>query len=261
MKNQTRAEESEIDLLKLAKALWRKAWAIILAAVLFGAVAFAYNSYYVMPTYQASALMYVNNSSISIGSTSVSISSGELSAAKSLVDTYLVILNTRTTLEKVIAEAKIPYSYEDLREMVTAGAVNNTEIFRITVTSTNPKEAEHIANTIAEVLPDKISDVVDGSSVRVVEYAVVPARKSTPNVTKNTMLAMAVGVVIACAIIILRELFDDLIRDEDYLTQNYETPILAVIPELRGGSGNSDYKYNYEYTYGAKQHQRAGGQK
>lgn len=35
-------EELEIDLLKLLNALWRKAWAIVLAAALFGGAALAY---------------------------------------------------------------------------------------------------------------------------------------------------------------------------------------------------------------------------
>ena len=52
--------------------------------------------------YTASALMYVNNNSLSVGSTKVSLSYSDLTAAKSLVDTYVVILNARTTLNEVI---------------------------------------------------------------------------------------------------------------------------------------------------------------
>ena len=37
-------DEMEIDLLKLARALWRRAWAIMLAAVIFGGAALTYLS-------------------------------------------------------------------------------------------------------------------------------------------------------------------------------------------------------------------------
>ena len=67
-------EYLEIDLVRLLAALWRKAWAIILSMAVFGAIGFAYASYFITPLYQSSALMYVNNSSFSLGSTSISMS-------------------------------------------------------------------------------------------------------------------------------------------------------------------------------------------
>lgn len=235
----------EIDLLRLAKALWHRAWAIILAMVLFGAAAFSYAYFLITPLYQASAMLYVNNSSISVGSTSVSLS--DLSAAQSLVDTYIVILKTRTTLEDVIEQAELDYSYKELYDMISAGAVNSTEVFQIVVTSPNPWEAEKIANTIAELLPDKISNIVEGSSVRIVDYAVVPPVKSSPSISRYTAMGLLLGLVVSCGIIILRELFDEQIREEDFLLQNYDLPMLAVVPDLltSGKSSGKDY-----YSYG-----------
>ena len=40
--------------------------------------------------------------------------------------------------------------------MIEAKAVNGTEIFEVTVTSEDPAEAERIANTVVDILPDKI---------------------------------------------------------------------------------------------------------
>ena len=86
-------DEMEIDLLKLARALWRRAWAIMLAAVIFGGAALTYTAIFVTPLYKAEALMYVNSSNISVGGAKVSISQGELTAAQSLIKTYAVILS------------------------------------------------------------------------------------------------------------------------------------------------------------------------
>ncbi|MBP5753416.1 MAG: dTDP-4-dehydrorhamnose 3,5-epimerase family protein, partial [Treponema sp.] len=68
--------------------------------------------------------------------------STELSASNNLVNTYIYILNSRTTLEDVIAKGSLPYTYEDLSEMITAKAVQNTAAFDVTVRSSNPVEAE-----------------------------------------------------------------------------------------------------------------------
>ena len=64
-------------------------------------------------------MMYVNNSSISVGSTQVNLN--DLTAAQSLVNTYIVILNTRGTLEEVIDQAGLSYDYETLSGMISAG--------------------------------------------------------------------------------------------------------------------------------------------
>ncbi len=238
----------EVDLAKLMRALWRKAWAIILAAVIFGSAAFAYTQYLVTPLYKARTLLYVNNSSISVGSTKVSISQGDLTAAQSLVDTYIIILKTRTTLNEVIEQSGVGYSCEQLETMISASPVNSTEIFRVEVTSPDPKEAELLANTIGQVLPGKIASVVEGSSVRIVDYAVEPAHQASPSLAKNVTLGALVGVLLACGIIIVAQLRDDLIHDSDYLLQNYDIPVLAVIPDLM-----STTKDRSGY-YGAGQH-------
>lgn len=165
------------------RALWRRTWAVVLAMLLSGAVAFSYTWFLVTPLYQASALMYVNNSSITVGSTSVSLS--DLSASQTLVDTYIVILKTRLTLSEVIRQVELDYAYEDLRDMIDAAPVNSTEIFEITVTSPYPAEAEPVANTIVKVLPEKISEIMDGSSVRTVDYAVRPVKKKRSQLHKE----------------------------------------------------------------------------
>ena len=232
--------EMVIDLVQLAKALWRRAWAILLAMVIFGAPAFSYAYFLITPLYKASAMLYVNNSSLSVGSTKVDLS--DLNAAQSLVDTYIVILKTRTTLEDVIEAAGLSYDYETLSKMIEAGAVNSTEVFSIEVTSPDPAESEKIANTIAELLPDRIAEIVDGSSVRIVDYAVVPSHKASPSLSRYTLLGLLLGAVVSCGVIVLMVLFDEQIRDEDYVRETFDLPLLAAVPDLTAKS-TGDYYY------------------
>ena len=229
---ETNKEYVEIDLLQFLQALWHRMWAIILTAVIAAGITFAGTHYLIQPLYKASTLLYVNNSSFSLGSTNFSISTSELTAAQSLVDTYIVVLQTRTTLEEVIKEADVDYSYEELSKMINASAVNGTEVFSVTVTSANPYEAEKIANTIGTVLPKEIAAIVEGSDVRIVDYAVVPAQRSSPSYTMNTALGFLAGLVLSVAVIIIRQLTDTLVRTEDHLTRAYSIPVLASIPDM-----------------------------
>lgn len=237
-------DEMEIDLLALFGALWQKAWAILLVTVIFAAAALSGTAFFVAPQYEAKTLMYVN-SSMDVGG-KLSISMAELNAAQSLIETYAVILKTRTTLNDVIAETGVPYTYEQLSGMITANSVNGTEIFSVTVTSTNPQEAEQIANAIARILPDKIASIVEGSSVRIVDYAVVPAHKASPSLKKNTMIGGMLGFVLVCGVFVVQFLMDKRIHDSDYLIQTYDIPVLAVIPDLLSGTSENDYYKNAE---------------
>ena len=232
----------------------RKAKFIIAITLLVAVAAFLITYYLITPLYTSTAMMYVNNSSISVGSTSFSISSAELTAAQSLVDTYIVILKSRTCLEEIIDQCSLEYSYEELYKMIESGSVNSTEIFNIDVTSPDPYEAERIANTITEVLPERIASIVDGSDVRIVDYAVVPSERTSPSYTLNTVIGALVGFVIAAAIVILRYLFDDQIHEEDYLTQTYPNiPLLAVVPDMLASEGKGHYYY---YSSGTDKQKR-----
>lgn len=231
----------EIDLKQLLQVLCKKLWIIALSVLLFGGAAFAFTHYFVTPLYQSSVKLYVNNSSITLGSTEFSISSSELTAAQSLVDTYIVILNTRLTLTEVIKEAGLNCSVDELEDMMSASAVNGTEIFEVVVTSDKPRESEKIANTIARVLPEKIAGIVDGSSVRVVDYAVVATKFSSPHYSLNAVVGALLGLVLSTAVIIIRDVFDDAVRSEEYLMQSYDIPVLAVIPDINAKKSNTTY--------------------
>lgn len=243
-------EYIKIDLIKIAEGMIKRLWMIILAMAVCGSLAFSYAAFMVTPLYEASALMYVNNSSFSVGATSFSISSSEISAAKSLVDTYLVILETRLTLNEVIDRGELDISYEDLCKMISAGSVNDTEVFSVTVTSDDPQEAEHIANIIAQVLPDKIAGVVEGSSVSIVDYAVVPSEKVSPSISKYTIIGLMLGLLISGGIITVIEILDDQIRSEEYLLENFpDIPLLTVVPDLIEDQSRKGYYYYHRREY------------
>lgn len=251
---ENRNDEIEIDLLKLAKSLLRHWWAIVLAAVIGATAGFSYATFRLTPMYRASTLMYVNNSTLSFQA-GFAISPGELAAAQSLVETYVVITTSRNVLNEVIDRADLDYSYEQLASMVGVSAVNETEIFSVSVVNPDPVLAERIANTIADVLPEKIADIVDGSSVRVVDYAVVPQFSISPNVSKYTMMGFLLGAVGSCGIIVLKMLLDTTIRDEEYLSQTYGLPVLSIIPDLHFKKRN---KYRYGYTQRPRQEYKEG---
>ena len=231
----------EMDLKRLVSAVWYRIWVIILTGVTFAVASFLVTYFFITPQFRSSAMFYVNNNSISVGD--VSIEAGDINAAKSLVDSYIVILNTRETLNDVIDYAGVDRSCSELREMITAASVNTTEIFEIVVTSPDPNEAERIADAITHILPERIKDIMVGTSAKIVDSAVVPTSPSSPSYAKNTVVFFMLGLMLSVAGVALREMFDITICTEEDAEQISAHPVLAAVPDMGAPSKGGYYYY------------------
>ena len=239
--------EIEIDLGRVFRALIGRAWVIMLVSVVCAALALGYTRFFVTPLYKSSAMFYVNNNSLSIGNASVSISSSDLVTSRGLVDSYIVILNTRETINEVIEHAGSDRSYGEVLGMISASAVNETEIFSVTVTSPDPAEAELLANAIADILPGRIATIIDGTSAKIVDTAVIPTGPSSPSFSRNILLGFLLGFLLSAGLVVVREIFDTVIRSNEDISEICDHPVLASVPDMTaGGKGGYDYSYDRE---------------
>lgn len=246
------SDEYTIDLLQILKAIWKHAWMVAAAGIIGAVVGFCISNFTIAPTYSANVKLYVNNSSFSLGSASVSISPSQLSAAQSLVKTYGEILGSRSTLERIIDKAGLDCSWRTLSGMIQYGQLNGTEIMRVTVTCGDPYKASNIANTIAEVLPVRISEIIDGASMEVVDSAVPELNKIAPSITRYTMMGFLLGIMLIVGIIVIFVLLDDTVHDEEYIIKTYRYPILGRVPDI-SENGNKYYGYYGHKNQNAKQ--------
>ena len=234
-------DEIEIDLSRLLGALLKRAWLIGIVAVLCAVLTLVGTVLFVAPKYDSSTMCDVNNSSLALADLDFSISTGDISASKSLVKTYIVILNSRETLNDVIDYAGVNRTYSEVKRMIQAEAVDSTEVFQVTVTSDDPVEAEQIADAIAYILPKRISKIIQGTTAVVVDSAILPKGSSAPNYTQNTLVGFLVGFVGIVAVLAILELMDNTIRQEDDITQISSHPILAAVPDITAPSKSSAY--------------------
>lgn len=244
--NKSSQDEYEINLSLCFQSLLRRWYIILICAILFGIGSLVYSKLFITPLYSATVKMYVNNDNTDVDGY---LSNNELSAAKELVDTYLAIFETPDTMKAIIQKAELPYRTGQLLSMLSYGSVNATQVFYITVTSADPKEAESIANVICEVLPERIAQIIDKSSVRIVQKAELPTDMSSPNYFNNTVIGVVFGVLLSCAAIVLIELLTNTIRDENFPGNNYGVRTLAYIPnpyekngDMKGKKGRNKKK-------------------
>ncbi|MEG2679649.1 MAG: GNVR domain-containing protein, partial [Oscillospiraceae bacterium] len=165
-----------------------------------------------------------------------------LNTSQQLVQTYIVILTSNSVLNQVSEQLDSAYSAAELREMLTASSIDNTETFKISVTNEDPEMAQKIANTLADVAPKEIIRVVKAGAVEVIDYATLPGNPTSPKIAINTAIGAMLGAVLSILFTIVMAMLDTAVRCEEDLTEHFSIPVLGVIPSLNA-KGKEDHTY------------------
>jgi len=242
-------QEEEIDLLALLLALKDHAVLIIAVGLIFGLLFGLGTMIFIPKEYTSSFTAYVNNSMQDKAmQNSYTVSNSDITASKSLATTYCQIITGRTVLTTAAERVGLNYSAKALSEMVSAGTVNSTEIIKVTVTTKDPATSRALADSIAFVSQQTVASIIDGSSMRIIDEPVTPDRKSAPSTSKNAAMGALADMVLVCAVIVVKELLDDTVRDEATLEERFGLMVLGTIPNAEY-AGKSGGKYGYASAY------------
>lgn len=247
----------EFDIKRMVRILIQNISFILTSILLAGIIAFVYSETMITPTYQSSVTMYVNNNNRSTMLSKSQTSGADMQASQMLVNTYTTIIQSDTVMNEISSEVNrrygIDYSPGEILSMLSADSVNDTEIFEVSITGFNPEHTAIIANVIADVAPDVISNFVEASTVKIIDTAVTGVRVA-PNISRNTLIGLLIGLIYSCAFVILRESFDTRVKNETDLERWFHKSVLGTIPEI-GDNKKLKSKYGYyrrSYGYGGK---------
>ena len=243
-RNQINSNVQEIDLLKLLDTAIRRWWVFAITCTVAGVVAAIYTLYFITPLYQSSVSIFINNRQ---NSETDYITTSDISSSRNLVKTYIAVASSDKVMTAVAEELGGNYSAGALKGSIRATQVNDTELIMITVTTPDPNESARIANAVAEVFPEQIAEIVEGSSAKVIDYAKIPNGKSSPSNTTNVLIGILLGAVLGAIVVFIEYITDVRIKDSDDINALCEYPILGQIPDFATvGSHSRTSKYGYE---------------
>lgn len=230
-------EEMEIDLVELFGHFMSKIWWIVGAFIIGALIAGLLTMFVITPKYTATAKMYMVNSS----SQSV-VDLTDLNIGQSLSGDYVELLKTRPIVEGVIEEQNLQYSYGQLVNMVNLSIINETRIVQIDVTSTDPREAMEIANSLADKGVSELPKLMETPKPHIAEYAIVPVNQSSPSLTKNVMIGALLALLIMLGILTVQFLTDDTFKSAEDIEREFGVMPITVIPEgkIEGLDPNDD---------------------
>ncbi len=205
----------------------RMVWIVaigILSAILVGVLSFLF----IEPKYSSTAKLYVNTTH---DKTTI-ITQAELTVAKSLVDTYIVVIESDSTLEQVAHMAGVNYTPAQIRKNLRAASLDGTEAFSVTVTDPDPEVALNIANAIVTIAPNEIVRVVKAGGVEIIDNPKLAGEPNDTGLKRNIIIGFFAGAVISFVIFFLVEILDVTIYDEEDLDGQFGYPIIGIIPAI-----------------------------
>ncbi len=243
-------QERSIDLMKVLK-LFLKHIKLVLILILAGAIiALAITVIFIKPKYSATVKLYVNNKENQESSTSVN--TGDISASISLVSTYIEMIKTQSLMDMVRDKGGYNLTNAQILKMIKTGQLSSTQLFYVTVETGEPNLSASIANTIAICADEFIEAKVQGSSLEIIDYAVVPKSKSSPSIPKNTLIGAAAGFALSAILVFIFAVTDTKINNEEDVKQVTLLPIIGTISNF-DQAGRGGY---YGYAYGNR---KSGG--
>lgn len=182
-----------------------------------------------------SSIYYSSTSKIYVTSNDRNISSLQnLSFADDLIGDYIAAFSNLEFHEMVIKELDLPYSPQELANMITVNNIDGTHILNITATvETTAEEAQLLAATYAEDSSAFFKEKFNIGEISVFEKATQPSTLYVVSGTVSPALGIFVGIILSCAFVILRAMFDDRIYTPEDITQILDVEVLGIISKQK----------------------------
>ncbi len=205
-----------------------KIWIMLLVGILFAGAVSIHSIFVKKDYYTCSTLVYVQKDST--GSTI----STDIDVAEQMVAIFkIAIYDADLILDEIAGVYSTEYGLTSgsIRSMMSVEQKDETPFLEIKVTHTNPSVAFNVAKELAHRspnIPEKLE--ATGLKVTVIDYPIKPEYPNSKNTVRNAIIAFLAGVVASMAVIWVISIFDTVIRGRKKIEDNFDIPVLAVIP-------------------------------
>jgi succinoglycan biosynthesis transport protein ExoP len=221
-----------MELRDYLRILRKRAWLIVLAALLCPAAALA-SSEATVPVYQATAKLLVVAKTDPGGGTASAYEGTLLS--QQLVKSFAQILESRAIAEAALRLDPQPFTPRQLQARVHAEPVTDTLLIDLTVEDTDAARAKRLTNSVARAFIAAVPRLQSGSALRVslVEPALTPTAPIRPRTRLNVALGLLLGLMLGVGLACLREFLDRSVKTPEELEAAVSAPVVGTIPPFK----------------------------
>lgn len=219
----------EIDLKEFVMLFWDRKVSIILITIIFMLIGIIYSVGFVTPKYTSSTTLLLVTSE-SANSKTNTITTSDITLNSKLVSTYSELVKSKNVTRQVISNLGIDETEDELRDSITVSSVKDTELIKISVTDKNATNAYNIANEIAKVFTQKVSEIYNINNVQILDQAEISTTPSNINHAKDVIMFTFVGLFVAIVFVLVTNMLDTTIKSSEEVEKLCNVPVIASIP-------------------------------
>lgn len=220
----------EISFKDILKIIKKNIILIIAVSVVASLLSFIISNYFIPKEYTSRVKLYVESTADASQSNYNALNSANY--AKSVVPTYIEMLETTKFYSQVATALDNKYTPAEISRKITFKTIEDSEVFQAVVVDENPTDAKAIADAVALVAPEILSTFNDDANLKVVDDATLPKSPSSPNVTKNVAIAFSVSLVLILIFVFAKELLNTKIKYTPDMNEILGVPVLSAIPDF-----------------------------
>ncbi len=212
----------------------RRRWVLVAASVLLALTAAAFATLRAEPVY-ASSITLVVSAPDDGGNASAAYQGILLSQERA--KSYAKLIRSRSVTDKVAKALRDGLTAEEIQQRITAEAVPQTVLLRVTVTDGSPILAMQIAHTLGTEFASYASGLESAHStakITIADDAEPSMAPVSPRPLLNLALGLVIGLLVGTVAAILRELTDTSVTSVPALREAGAGAVLGVVGAGRG---------------------------
>lgn len=159
------------------------------------------------------------------------------------VNTNLLMINTykdlitgdlvmSTVKDRLESEYNLEMTTGELKSAIQVVQSQNSQMFSIVATDDKALDAEHIANTTAQVFQENAQDVMDVDKISIISNAQASMSPVSPNNKLNLAIGLVLGLMVGIGLAFVLELLDRTVKDNRFVTETLDFTILGSVPHM-----------------------------
>ena len=228
-------KNDEITLKGLLKIFLPGWWIILIISVLFAGALGVY-SLMQNDTYTSKGKFMVVKVNMSDNSAQTGLNEGEIKAMQAMVSNFSEIIDTdnfaKEVVDKLLEVHNVELSTGQVKKMMSVSlSGQDTTCYYFSVTAFSPVYAHAVCDVAGQLLVQEYQEMTKYAiNIEKIDDPAVPVNKDSKNIVRNGVIGFAAGLFLSLVLVFMANRFDVVIRSRDKIEENFDLPILGVVP-------------------------------
>lgn len=235
-----------VNLEIVLKIIRQNAVSIFLFAVITGLLMALVTFFLLTPKYEAETQILVSQPE-----SGGIIDNQNVETSLQLINTYRDIILNPIVLGEVsdnlVDSQGIELTTRELSKMITVSNEDQSQVITVSVVAESIDEAAMIADEIASVFQQEVSEIMNVNNVSILASAFMDAdtEQVSPKPIINITVGVVIGLMLGLGLAFTRAFFDKSVRNEEDVDKHLSIPVIGSIDKFEKQIGAGDI---YEQT-------------